>query len=134
MATTIKSKAVNWLALNFGVKNKFTYASRFYVPGKSWTGHSAWWLEIPRWVIEAPTSTVVHLLCEATPDASDFYHLEVPAEFIRKQLSNLAMRKNNRVSLFLSAESVDLFIDQRGKGKVNFSGFQKLDSCSTVGA
>jgi len=125
---TIKADAVSWLASKFGVKSGDIYASKFHVPEKSPTRSSVWWLEIPLRIIEAQSSIVVHLVCEAAPDAGEFHYLEVPVEFFRKQLSNLDMRDKDKVSLFLSAESGDLFSDQRGKGKVSFSHFQRFDS------
>jgi hypothetical protein len=126
-AKTIKATAVKWLASKFGVRSSTIYASKFYIAEQSFVRRPVWWFEIPLRVIEAPDSTVAHLVCETTPEAVEFYYLAVPVEFFREQLSNLAVRENNKVSLFLSAESGDLFSDQRGKGKVSFGRFQRFD-------
>jgi hypothetical protein len=121
--TTIKANAVDWLASNFGVRSKSVYASKFYIPEKSRTGQSAWWLEIPRKSIEMPRSAEVHLLCQKAPDVHDFYYLKVPVEFFKAKLSKFDIREQGQVSLFLSAEPNEMFVDQRGGGNVSFNQF-----------
>jgi hypothetical protein len=123
MTTTIKADAIGWLSSNFGVKSPATYASKFYVPEKSRTKRSAWWVEIPRSTLQSPGSSEVHLLCQKAPDVADFHYLRVPIDFLRAQLSRLATRESNQISLFLSAEPEEMFMDQRGQGRVDFSGF-----------
>jgi hypothetical protein len=123
MGTTIKTDAVSWLVSNFNVRSSNTHASKFYIPEKSWTKRSAWWLEIPRTTIEMPKSVEIHLLCQMAPDLKKFHYLKVPVEFFQKELPNLAVRKEGQVSLFLSAEPKDMFVDQRGTGRVSFRRF-----------
>ena len=123
MGPTIKTKAVDWLASKHSVRSKSVYASKFYVPERSWTGQSAWWLEIPQTAIEMPKSDEIHLVCEVAPDVDDFHYLKVPVEFFRKKLSNFDIRNNGKISLFLSAEPSDIFVDRRGRGKISFSDF-----------
>lgn len=48
----------------------------------------------------------------------------VPAGFVTANLSKLALRDNDRVSLFLSAEPADLFVERRGTGKLSFAPFR----------
>jgi hypothetical protein len=125
MAKTIKAEAVRWFVSKFGMKSKTVYASKFYIPKKSWTRQSAWWFEIPLQMIETPKSAEIHLLCQVAPDTNDFHYLKVPVDFLGKELPNLCVRKNGKVSLFLSAERKELFIDQRGSGKVRFAQLLK---------
>lgn len=122
MRTSIKSDAVSWLSANFGVKSRFTYASKFYVPDKSWTKRAARWVEIPRSALQPQGSSEVHVICQKAPDEMDFHYLRVPADFLRAQLSRLATRESEQISLFLSAELEEMFVDQRGRGRVDFSG------------
>ena len=119
MATTIKAEAVRWFASKVGMKNPM-YASKFYVPKKSWTRQSAWWFEIPQRTIETPKSAEIHLLCQVAPDSKDFHYLKVPVEFLKKEKLNLSIRKNGKLSLFLSAEQDEMFVEKRGSGKVSF--------------
>jgi hypothetical protein len=130
MATTIKAEAVRWFTSKFGMKTP-VYASKFYIPEKSWTGQSAWWFEIPKRIIETPKSAEVHLLCQVAPDAKDFYYLQVPVEFLKKEKSNLCVRKNSKLSLFLSAERHEIFVEKRGSGKVSFAQFLKPTNLAT---
>lgn len=121
---SLRSEALDWLASRFGVQGEPTYTSKFYVRERSWTGESAWWLEIPRRVIETSGARHLHLVCQAAPGVSTFHYLRVPAEFVTANLSKLALRHNDRVSLFLSAEPADLFVERRGTGKLSFAPFR----------
>jgi hypothetical protein len=125
MATTIKAEAVRWFASKFGIKSNAMYASKFYIPEKSWTRQSAWWFEIPLRIIETPKSAEIDLLCQMAPDAKDFYYLKVPVEFLKNEKPNLCVRENGKVSLFLSAERHEMFVEKRGSGKVSFARLLK---------
>jgi hypothetical protein len=131
MATTIKAEAVRWFVSKFGRKSNAMYASKFYIPEKSWTRKSAWWFEILLRVIEAPKTAEIHLLCQASPDANDFFCLNVPVKFLKTELPNLCIRENGKVSLFLSAERHEMFIEQRGSGKVSFARLLKPTNLAT---
>ncbi len=120
---TVKPDAVAWLLSRFGVQSPSTYTSKYYIPEQSWTGRDAWWFEIPRAAIETPRSAEVHLLLQVVPDAKEFHYLCVPASFLKEQLPKLTLQKSGKVSLFLSAEPHNMFVDQRGRGKVAFSQF-----------
>jgi hypothetical protein len=106
-------------------KSNTMYVSKFYVPKESWTHRSAWGFEIPQRMIETPKSAQIHLLCQIAPDTNDFYRLNVPVKFLETELPNLYVRKNGKVSLFLSAERHEMFIEQRGTGKVSFARLLK---------
>jgi hypothetical protein len=121
--SSLRSDALGWLSSRWGVEGEPTYTSKFYVPERSWTGQAAWWLEIPRGVIDNSGSGNLHLLCQAAPGLSEFHYLRVPADFLRRNLSKLALRDNGRVSLFLSAEPSDQFVERRGSGKLPFASF-----------
>lgn len=126
MATSVKAEAVSWLVSKFGVVSDAVYASKFYISKKSRTHRSAWWLEISRAAIETPKSAEFHLLCQVAPGAKEFHCLKVPVGFFKKELQNLCVRKKGKtslVSLFLSAEPGEMFVDQRGVGQVHFSDF-----------
>ena len=125
MATTIRAEAVRWFVSKFGDKSNAMYASKFYIPDKSWTRHSAWWIEIPLSKIVTPESAEIHLLCQTSQDAKDFHCLNVPVAFLKKELPNLSVRENGKASLFLSAEQRDMFIEKRGSGSVSFARFLK---------
>ena len=120
MAATIKAEAIAWFVSKYGIKTNIMYASKFYIPDKSWTRQAAWWFEIPQRMIKMLTPAEIHLLCQKAPDMSDFHHLKIPVIFLEKELPNLCVRKNSKVSLFLSAEQHEMFVEKRGSGKVSF--------------
>lgn len=116
---TVKRDAVAWLLLHFGIQSSSTHASKYYPK------HDAWWIEFPIARIEAPKSTEIHLLLQAGPASKEFHYLCVPVSFLKEQLPKLDLRKNGRISLHLSAVPHEMFIDQRGTGKIAFSQFLK---------
>ncbi len=121
--SSLRSDALGWLSSRWGVEGEPTYTSKFYVPEKSWTGQAAWWLEIPRGVIDNGGSENLHLLCQTAPGRSEFHYLKVPTDFLRRNLSKLTLRDNGRVSLFLSAEHADLFVERRSGRKLPFAPY-----------
>jgi hypothetical protein len=63
------------------------------------------------------------LLCQLAPGVKDFHYLKIPVKFLNKEKQNLCVRKNNKLSIFLSAEQNEMFVEQRGNGKVGFCQF-----------
>lgn len=125
MAATIRAAAIHWLVAKFGDTGNAICTSKFYIPKKSRTRQSAWWLEISLRAIETPKSEAIDLVCEVAPGANEFYYLKVPIKFFKKELPKLCVRKNGKVCLFLSAEQNEMFIEQRGKGRIGFGRFLK---------
>jgi hypothetical protein len=124
VATTIKAAAIHWLNSKFGATGNAVHASKLYTPEKSRTQQLAWWIEIPLQEIETPKSEGIDLLCEMSSGANKFYYLKVPVVFFKKELSKLCVRKDGRLlSLFLSAEPDEMFVEQRGSGRIGFSRF-----------
>lgn len=125
MAVTIRAAAIHWLVSKFGDTGNTICTSKFYIPEKSWTGRSAWWVEIPRRAIETPKSDMIDLVCEVAPGVDDFYYLKVPVKFLKAELPKICVLNSGKLSLFLSAERNELFVEQRGKGKIGFGRFLK---------
>lgn len=136
MATTVRADALSWLTSKCGVKSNSVYTSKFYIPKKSWTKRSAWWLEIPRSIVEKPKESSIHLVCQQAPSLKKFHCLKVPVVFFKKELRNLCVRVRKKgkvglVSLWLSAESDEMFVDLRGGGRVSFKCY--LMTCKANG-
>lgn len=119
----LRSDALRWLAGRFGIRDAPIYTSKFYLARESRTGEAAWWLEFPRSILDAAGSPDLHFVCQVEPKRTDFHYLRVPKEFIKTNLPRLDVRDDDRVSIFLSAEAADLFVDRRGDGKVSFTRF-----------
>lgn len=121
---SIRTEAVHWLASNYGVRGRGICTSKFYRPEESWPKRRVWWFEIPLDYINASDSTQIHLVCQVAPNRNDFYYLNVPIVFFREHLRHLKIRKDNgRVSIYLSADPNHMFLEERGTGDINFSGF-----------
>ncbi len=120
---SIRSDALRWLASRYGVRGGAIYTSKFFGPGESWTGRRAWWLQIPVNRIQGSIDTDIHLVCQIAPNKIAFHYLKVPAAYFREQLPKLIVLDNGKVNLFLSAEPKNMFVDERGNGRVSFSRF-----------
>ena len=71
------------------------------------------------------------MVCQAAQDAHDFHYLKVPVDFLKNEFPNFYVRKNGKVSFFLSAERHEMFAEKRGSGKVSFARFLKLANLTT---
>jgi len=120
----IRPEALQWLKKEHGVNTGILCTSKFYVPEKSRTHKSAWWLEVDRSKIEMSSSQMLHFICEKAPGINDFHYLRLPSGYLIENQNRLDIRHDkNRFSMFLSAEQENLFQDERGEGKVQFGQF-----------
>jgi hypothetical protein len=119
---SLRSEAIKQLESKIGKKADAVYTSKYYQPKESWTKTAVWWLEIPVKQITEGGHIHMYLVCEVQPDSSEFHFLQVPIKFFNDNL-HLLESHNDRISLFLSAETATLFSDQRGSGKVSFLQF-----------
>ncbi len=96
--------------------------SKYYIASESWTKRPAWAFEIS--VEKLSSSSEVTLLCEKPTGSGDYYELCVPADFLTRNLQHFHVRKDRgNISLFLSAEAHDRFVEKRGAGNVAFGQF-----------
>lgn len=122
----IRSDALPWFSINYGSVAGPVYASKFYKPEESWTKTRVWWFEILLNRIEENKNTSIHLLCQVAPTETEFHYLKVPAYYFLQHMDKLYKREN-KVSIYLSADVQNRFVEQRGKGKVSFSRFLVVD-------
>ncbi len=127
---TIRRKALQWLTTKYGKINEAIYVSRYYTPEISFTGASAWWIQLPRKHYRSDTSGSVHFICQKSAGVNDFYYLRVTCEYLRTNETKLAFVAD-RASIFLSAEARSLFQDEKGSGRVRFSQFLVNKSIET---
>ena len=109
--------------MNVGTTDGKIFTSKFYPPDESWTRKNAWWIQIPVDRLKTDNFSHIHLLCQTSPNKNDFHYLKVPAEYFLKHLSEFKFIGKGKINLFLSAESNNLFEDERGTGRVNFDLF-----------
>ena len=87
-----------------------------------------WWIEIPERLLK--TDQYTNLLCEIGEGlGKHFHHLRVPLSYIAENRDSLDFHRdsrnsyNDRFPLHLSAKPGNLFQDERGAGKIDFSPF-----------
>lgn len=124
---SIRELADAWFSKNYpNVPNPFWHGSKFFPEEESRTDAEAWWFEIGLEKLRDRVDEDVYLLCQKEGGADDFHVLRVPAQHIYDlaQRGDLDVRADGTiVSIILSAEPDSLFIDQRGKAKVDFSEY-----------
>jgi len=101
--------------------------SRFYKAEESWTGKCAWWFDLPIQTIKRNKLSNYYLLGQSRKGG--FTVLEVPNSFLLKNLKEFETRYQNRVRLHIAAEGKNQFVDERGKGNVDFSRFERKTPC-----
>jgi hypothetical protein len=120
---SLRAQARAWLHRRGRQSLGALYTSKYYVAEQSWTGAEAWWIQIPLKRLGSESS--IDAVCESKPDSTEFRHLRIPTAFLRKRLADLAVVGDSTISLFLSAEPKSLFVDKRGRGRVDFRQFEQ---------
>ena len=120
----IRKAALSWFRSRHSIENGEVYASKFYTPQESWSNSRVWFFQIPLEVIYSQPAKKLHLLCENHLQGEQFIYLKVSSLFFLKNLNHFDVdQKEKVVRIYLSAESVDMFKEVRGKGKVDFKSF-----------
>ena len=120
----IRKEALAWFRLKHSVGSDEIYASKFYTPQESWSNSRVWFFQIPLEVVNSNPIKKLHLLCENHLSGESFIYLRVSSLFFLKNLGSFDVdQKEKVIRIYLSAESVDMFKEVRGKGKVDFGPF-----------
>ena len=121
---TIRKNALDWFRSNFQKESGEIYTSKFYTPQESWSNSRVWFFQIPTEIIYSPVAKKIHLLCENHLKGEPFIYLKVSSLFLLKNLNSLDVDQKEKVArIYLSAEAVNMFMEVRGKGKVEFKTF-----------
>ncbi len=119
--TDIRNELVEFFKQELWAKISSCIAvSKLYPPEESWTKRYAWWFDLPIDKIDRYLDRDYYLVCKEND--KDFHILQVPNQFLKKNLEKFEIQKE-KIRLHLGAEKDILYIDQRGKGKVEFSSF-----------
>lgn len=119
---TIRNQAIFWLEKNFGKPSGPIYTSKYYKPEESWPKVSVWWPQIPVSIVNENLSGYINILCEGEPTKSGFYYLKVPSKFLSEHLDKFHL-VGGIISLYLSTDPNNRFMELRGEGKLNFKQF-----------
>jgi hypothetical protein len=119
---SIRADALRWFSSNYGdTKNKI-YTSKYYTPEESWPKTHVWWVQISMNAIDSSLFHDVNIICQIAPNKNVFHYLKVPTKYFHEHLKKFHLTGGN-ISLYLSAASDTLFIEERGEGRLNFSKF-----------
>jgi len=97
--------------------------SKYYKAEESWTKKPTWWFDLPIKKITDDKIGYYYLL--GKKNTSDFVILKVPTKFLRDNLEKFDTRYQGRIRLHLTTEGENRLVDERGKGRVNFSCFEQ---------
>ncbi len=118
-----RKDGLSYAERHFGeISPECTAVSKFYTTEESWPKCPSWFHEFS--LSKLKKCQTINLLCQ-DENSRDFHLLSVPVDFILENLKLLDVRKEDTVSLWLSARQEDRFCDLRGLGKINFSILQK---------
>ena len=102
---------------------KFTRQN--FIPRKSPGAIPGFGFSRPLEAIYSQTSKKIHLICENHLQGEPFIYLKVSTIFFLKNLQSFDVsQKEKVVRIYLSAEAANMFIEVRGKGKVDFKTFR----------
>jgi hypothetical protein len=103
---------------------KLVSASKFFESNESWTQKEAWWFNLPIKKLKENKEKDYYLLGARNKQKTGFVILKVPNRFLIENLRGLETRYDNKIILHLAAYKGNWLVDERGKGKVDFSRFE----------
>ena len=116
------SAARIWFLSKYKNDENKIYTSKFYTPDMSWPKTNVWWFQVPLSSINMNLYDHVNLVCQAAPNKNEFHYLKVPTKYFHEHLKKFH-RIKEIISIYLSAEPVKLFEEERGEGRLDFSRF-----------
>lgn len=119
---SIRNQAIQWCQKRYGKIQGPIYTSKFYLPEESWPKVSVWWPQVPIIVVEENLSGYINILCEAAPNEISYYYLKVPSKFLKQHLDKFHL-VGDIISLYLSTDPRNKFVELRGRGALDFSQF-----------
>jgi hypothetical protein len=125
-------RSVNWVLDISESRISNSHRSRFYPSEKSWTKSPAWAFEIPTCEFkDVEVDSVIELQCEPEIEGNENIRLLVPVYFLTRHFDSFHFREDKKtISLFLSADPKNEFVEIRGKDEIDFSSFKKTKSLS----
>ena len=121
---TIRKEALNWFNENFQIESGEIYTSKFYTDQESWSNSRVWFFQLPLEVIYSKVAKKIHLICKNHLSGEPFIYLKISSLFFLKNLNSFDVDENEKVvRIYLSAEAVNMFMEVRGKGKIDFKRF-----------
>jgi uncharacterized protein YkuJ len=111
-----------WFKENFKDDGNKICTSKFYKAEESWPKTQVWWLQFSETAIDASKYDYLNFVCQVAPDKNEYHYLKVPVTYLNEHLDKIH-RIGEKIDLYLSANPDSLFVEERGKGRLNFSQF-----------
>jgi len=121
-----RHRAITWLKKNHPDTRGKVRASKIYDENESWTKQKVWWFEFSESDVLDDFEGNSNLLCEQPYSSDCFYLLQVPNRFIIESKNGLYSREKKGIptfSIYISAEKDSMYIEQKGKNKIEFKEF-----------
>jgi hypothetical protein len=117
----IRPSGLTWLRKRGGPIDGRVVVSKYYTEDEAFPHTPVWWFEFLE--KRALEEQVLNLLCQVAPTSSEFHHLRVPMSHFLEHKNKLGFR-DDKFSLYLSAEKSRLFREIRGNGQIEFRKFK----------
>ncbi len=122
--SNIRKKALDWFKTKHQIEGGEIFTSKFYTPQESWSKSRVWFFQFPLDIVHANPPKKLQLLCENHLDGESFIYLKLSSLFLLKNLNSFEVDEKEKVlRIYLSAEAVNMFMEVRGKGKIDFKSF-----------
>ena len=119
----IRKKGIAYLHNALGCEPSGAVAvSKYFKAEESWTGKATWWFNLPIKKTKGEKRGYYYLL--GKEKHGGFVILKVPTKFLRDNLKKFETRYQEQIRLHLTAEGKGRLIDERGKGRMDFSRFE----------
>lgn len=119
---SIRKDALKWYETKYGRIDKPVYTSKYYKPEESWPKISVWWFQFSKIRVNKNPLGYIILLCQVASNKNNFHFLKVPSAFFINHL-NYFHFVEDKISFYLSTDPNDMFVELRGKGRLDFSKF-----------
>lgn len=122
--SNIKTRGKEYLKNTFGFLPSDPLAvSKYYNAEESWTKKPTWWFDLDTFKMENAVDENYYLVGEKEKDSDDFIILKVPNEYLMSNYDKFETKYQGRIRLHITAAGDGMYIDERGVGKIDFSGF-----------
>ena len=119
-----RQRGLAWLRKKGRATDEPVIVSKYYTAEEAFPRTPVWWFEFPSAATDDRLA-LLNLLCEVSPDSSEFHHLRVPMGLFLACKHHLGYRdEGDKFSLYLSAEKPRLFREIRGDGRIEFGVFK----------
>ncbi len=117
-----RRRGIRYLHKRLGYIPSLISTSKFFRAEESWTRNVTWWFNLPIKKVRKKKKDYYYLV--GIKRKSGFATLKVPNKFLIENLKKFETRYENKIILHIKAEGKNQFVDERGKGRVDFSKFK----------